>query len=92
MSAHPPRPAMWLLSRTIPPDCRDAVLGDLEEEFAEQVLPRLGARRARFWFWLQTLSLARAYVLDTARQLLSPDFINRGPIPCDTIFAMRCAR
>ena len=63
MSAHPPRPALWLLSRTIPPDCRDAVVGDLEEEFAEQVLPRLGVRRARCWFWLQTLSLVRAYVL-----------------------------
>ena len=63
MNAHPPRPALWLLSRTIPPDCRDAVLGDLEEEFAAHVLPRQGVRRARFWFWLQTLSLVHAYVL-----------------------------
>ena len=71
----PPRLAIWLLSRTVPAGCRDAVLGDLEEEFVEQALPRLGARRARLWFWRQAFSLARAYALarhDTVAAGLHP--------------------
>jgi len=63
MTDQPPRAASWLLGRAIPSDCREAVLGDLEEEFSEDVLPRLGARRARIWFWRQTISLLRAYLL-----------------------------
>ena len=71
----PPRLAIWLLSRTVPAGCRDAVLGDLEEEFVEQAVPQLGARRARLWFWRQAFSLARAYALarhDTVAAGLHP--------------------
>jgi putative ABC transport system permease protein len=63
MTFRPPRVALWLLSRAVPPAHRDAVLGDLEEDFVEDALPRLGHRRARAWFWYQTASLVRAYIL-----------------------------
>jgi hypothetical protein len=35
---------------------REAVTGDLYEEFSEEKLPRLGAARARFWYMRQVLS------------------------------------
>jgi putative ABC transport system permease protein len=63
MTVRPPRAAVWILSRVIPPDARDAALGDLEEDFAQDVLPAMGALRARLWFWLQAFSLVRAYSL-----------------------------
>jgi putative ABC transport system permease protein len=61
MTSRPPRAALWLMSRIIPSDVQDAVIGDLEEEFADEVVPRTGARWACAWFWLQAFSLLRAY-------------------------------
>ena len=61
MTTRPPRAALWLLTHIVPSDAQDAVVGDLEEEFAEEILPRLGVTRARAWFWLQALSLLCAY-------------------------------
>ena len=57
----PPRLAMWLIERVIPPNARDAAIGDLDEEFEHEIVPRLGAARARRWYWLQAFSLARAF-------------------------------
>lgn len=65
MTLPPPRLAVWLLSRVVPGHCRDAVLGDLEEEFHEVAVPVRGPRRARRWFWRQAFSLMRAYALST---------------------------
>jgi putative ABC transport system permease protein len=59
----PPRLASWLIERVVPPDARDAAIGDLDEEFHDEVVPRLGIARARRWYWRQTFSLARAFAL-----------------------------
>ncbi|HVT41242.1 MAG TPA: ADOP family duplicated permease [Gemmatimonadaceae bacterium] len=53
--AHPPASAVWLLERFLPPDVRDAFLGDLEECFHGEVLRVRGARAARRWYWRETL-------------------------------------
>jgi putative ABC transport system permease protein len=66
-TSQPPRLAAWLLGRIIPADAQDSAVGDLDEEFVRDVLPRIGAARARRWYWRQTLSLARAYGIDRAR-------------------------
>jgi predicted permease len=54
MANGPPRIAAWLVTvSTVEPD-RQAVLGDLLEEFAA-LEHEFGAKQARRWFWRQTL-------------------------------------
>jgi putative ABC transport system permease protein len=61
---NPPRLAVRLLLSILSDDGCDAALGDLDEEFQEEVVPRLGPTRARLWYWRQALSLATAFALD----------------------------
>lgn len=49
----PPRLATWLLTRRLPAEWRDFVVGDLEEEFATRSGDSPFA--AHVWFWWQTL-------------------------------------
>ena len=51
----PPRLARWLLQRALTGPARSAIVGDIEEEFASHVAPRLDPRSARRWYWRQTL-------------------------------------
>jgi putative ABC transport system permease protein len=53
--AAPPRLARWILQHALTGPTRSAIVGDIEEEFAEYVAPRLDRRSARRWFWRQTL-------------------------------------
>jgi predicted permease len=50
-----PRLARWLLRRVLAGPARSAIVGDLDEEFAAFIVPRLGIRGARRWYWRQTL-------------------------------------
>ncbi len=58
MNANPPGLAVWLLTRRVPADWRDFVLGDLEEEFHQRSAASPAA--ARRWFWRQTVRCAIA--------------------------------
>ena len=49
----PPRVALWLVDQFAAPDQREAILGDLQEEFAALVT-QSGTTPARHWFWRQT--------------------------------------
>ena len=51
---HPPRLIEWLLEQSLPPDlsARDAVLGDLQEEYAERHA-QSGRVRAQAWYLRQ---------------------------------------
>ena len=53
----PPRLALWLLSSRIPEPDREFIIGDLLEAFDEQQTNH-GARKARRWFWRETLHLS----------------------------------
>jgi predicted permease len=55
VSGHPPRLAEWLVAHTLGDDDRDAVLGDLHEEFCAQALT-YGRPAAGRWFWRQAIS------------------------------------
>jgi putative ABC transport system permease protein len=68
--ARPPRLASWLIERVVPADARDAAIGDLDEEFQDAMVPRLGVARARRWYWRQAFSLARAFA--TNRSPITP--------------------
>jgi putative ABC transport system permease protein len=48
-----PRFALWLLSRRVPAEWRDFVLGDLQEEFQKRSASSVPA--ARRWFWWQAI-------------------------------------
>lgn len=54
-STHPPRSAKFLLL-LIPRPNREHLIGDLEEEYAQIVLPEFGPRKARLWYWWQVLA------------------------------------
>lgn len=51
----PPKSACFLLELFLAKADRDAIPGDMEEEFTTAILPKYGARRAHLWFWTQTL-------------------------------------
>ena len=53
MKSSPPRLASWLLTRRLPAEWRDFVVGDLEEEFQNRsAASPVGAWR---WYWRQTI-------------------------------------
>ena len=60
----PPRVALWLLTRSLHPDDREAVIGDVLEEFAARV--SADPRHARRWIWTQT------------RQSIWPNLVRRA--------------
>jgi hypothetical protein len=55
---YPPRWAELLLERVLPARDREAVTGDLREEYAEFVRPQLGRLRAGLWYFRQMSSFA----------------------------------
>jgi len=55
MSTHPPRLARAILSRVLPAADRDAVIGDLDEEYRRTIVGMVGPRRAAWWYWRQAL-------------------------------------
>src|SRR5690242_7675674 len=52
----PPKGAAFLLRLLLASNDRQAIPGDLEEEYLTDILPRFGPRRAQLWFWTQTIS------------------------------------
>jgi predicted permease len=50
----PPRLAVTMLRRLLPRDLRDDILDDLRSRYADLVVV-IGPRRARRWYWSQTL-------------------------------------
>jgi len=56
----PPRAARWMLRLALPQPQREFFLGDLEEQFNEEVLPRAGRTAADRWYWKQAWAAAFA--------------------------------
>jgi putative ABC transport system permease protein len=65
--ARPPRLARRLLERTLPPDVRDAIAGDLAEVFARDCRAD-GAARARLRYWRKAMSFSAHFTLDRLRE------------------------
>jgi hypothetical protein len=51
----PPIGACFLLDLILPKADREVIPDDLVEEFTTSILGEYGVRRARFWFWTQTV-------------------------------------
>lgn len=62
-SNSPPRWAENMLEMLLPREDRLTLTGDLREEYAETVLPRLGRWKADLWYLSQAASLAPRFVL-----------------------------
>jgi putative ABC transport system permease protein len=75
---NPPRLAGYLLGRVLSHESRDAAAGDLDEEFRQEVLPRVGAAHARLWYWRQVLSLSTAYAMERLRTRHPWSFGSKG--------------
>ena len=56
----PPSVAQTLICLLSPPGEIAAILGDLDEIYFEEVLPRIGKRQADLWYWQQALRSAWA--------------------------------
>ncbi len=69
----PPALARWLLRRALDGPARSAIVGDLDEEFVRFVLPRLGLRGARRWYWRQALASIAACARAKAVPNREPD-------------------
>jgi len=65
MKTRPPRPAQRLLARSLPEASREAVLGDLEEEYYL-------AARSRLWYWRHALALAASFLWERLRLARPP--------------------
>ena len=68
MKAHPPRLAEWLITRSLRSHERDAVLGDLSEEYFALAEAR-DARTARRWYRRQLLT---SLLPNLKRRIMSP--------------------
>ena len=64
--ATPPSAALWLLRLALSEDDYETTAGDLEEMFVADVVPRLGPRRARRWYWRQAASILVSVITDRA--------------------------
>jgi hypothetical protein len=49
----PPRAGSYLLDLFLPKKHREAIVGDLEEEFRSRITPKYGRKAAICWFWIQ---------------------------------------
>src|SRR5262249_42380145 len=63
MGDRPPRWAEFLLRLFLKPRDRETVLGDLLEEYREEILPAHGKVRAQWWYLRQALSLVNGVML-----------------------------
>jgi hypothetical protein len=52
---NPPSGACFLLDVFLAKADRAVLAGDLREEFTTSILPKYGTKRARLWFWTQTV-------------------------------------
>lgn len=51
-----------LLYLILPSELRDPLMGDLHEEFNEQVVPKYGLSKARWWYRRQVIKSIRYYI------------------------------
>jgi putative ABC transport system permease protein len=92
----PPGLALRWLERSLHPDERDELLGDLQEQFERRVTLE-GPRRARRWYWRQTFGLLWGFAR-VRRDLISTTHERRrgrwaaSTVALDCMYAWRSLR
>jgi predicted permease len=61
VTSNPPAIARLLLRLSVRGAGKEFILGDLDEEYRRYVLPKIGPRMARRWYWSQALRTAGQY-------------------------------
>ena len=61
MTSNPPAIARLLLRLSVRGAGKEFILGDLDEEYRRYVLPKIGSRMARRWYWSQAIRTASQY-------------------------------
>jgi len=77
----PPKLAIWLARRRLPPEISDALLGDLEEEYRNRHSAGVSRLASDGWFWGQVIAL-RGWALRRASvrlQARRPTFERNRP-------------
>jgi predicted permease len=69
----PPALPRWLLRRTLDGAARSAIVGDLDEEFARYMVPQVGTRAARRWYWRQAIMSIAACIRAKAERSSDPE-------------------
>ncbi|MCH7490443.1 MAG: hypothetical protein IID05_07085 [Gemmatimonadetes bacterium] len=67
MSFHPPALARLLLRLFVQDAGKEFVVGDLDEEYRRYVLPKIGLRLARRWYWWQAIRTVSCGLLKARR-------------------------
>ena len=90
----PPRLANTLLRWILPGGDAEAIAGDLEEIAGSTIAPRIGAGRARRWYWRQVLSIANARMLAAAASIRDdqPERATMAALGQDLLYALRALR
>jgi hypothetical protein len=65
----PPKPAEYLLYLFLSKDNREAILGDLEEEFHE-VEAKFGMNKARIYYWVQVIKSIYPLLITTIKNVI----------------------
>ncbi len=66
----PPKSAEFLLYLLLSHEDREALPGDLEEEYRTAILPKFGARRAVLWYWCQVVRSIWPVISGTVSKLV----------------------
>jgi hypothetical protein len=69
----PPRFAEFLVYLIVPKSSREAILGDLEEDFNE-VREKFGLRHAKFYYWWQVGRSAWPFISDFVKKFVTDYF------------------
>ncbi len=86
-NSNTPRAPHWLLRLLLRGDEREALLGDLVEEYPAVVRER-GPRAARRWFWRQALDALRSRAASSPAdtEIASSPFLRKGENPMETLW------
>jgi hypothetical protein len=73
---HTPRVADYFLSKLVPADQRESILGDMEEEYSVRS-QNDGVPKAKLWYYFQAFSTIRLYVRQLKPIVLLQEMLKR---------------
>lgn len=75
----PPKKAEKLLYLLLPKKHREEILGDLTEEYYQDIVPIHGAKFAKRWFWSQTIRSIISVSWFAAWEAVNTQYIKKRP-------------
>jgi len=91
-AVRPPRLARWLIQRGLPPEAAEAIAGDLDERFSDDLRRGASPSRARLRYWRQALAsvaVARGRREFSTREVSMPRASVLTGVTSDVRFVLR---